>query len=163
MVTCSSLCDAACVRLRQCQPHSATVSSRPTLAVPAVSICCVLPLPTETDELLAAVVQAKPVRHKLPDGQSITVHPDEAQRLGEALLQPSSLDPGFDGPDVADSAVISALAHQEPALRKARDSAVSRVGEAERNTTPRPLGRLSPHLLQDMHQRSRRHHTLPAL
>ena len=60
------------------------------------------------------------MRHKLPDGQSITVRPDEAQRLGEALLQPSSLDPDFEGPDVAESAVISALAHQEPALRKVR-------------------------------------------
>ena len=78
-----------------------------------------------SDEPFPAVLQAKPVRHKLPDGQSITVHPDEARRLGEALLQPSSLDPGFEGPDVAESAVISALAHQEPALRKARGSSPS--------------------------------------
>jgi len=77
------------------------------------------------------LVQAKPVRHKLPDGQSITVHPDEAQRLGEALLQPSYLDPGFDGPDVAESAVISALAHQEPALRKARGGLPSMGWNAE--------------------------------
>ena len=73
------------------------------------------------------MVQAKPVRHKLPDEQSITVHADEAQRLGEALLRPSLLDPGFEGPDVAESAVISALAHQEPALRKVPGSAVSSV------------------------------------
>ena len=52
----------------------------------------------------------------------ITVDPAEAEQLGAALAHPSVLDPAFEGPGVAESAVISSLAHQEPALRKASTS-----------------------------------------
>ena len=65
------------------------------------------------------LLQAGPVKHTLPDGQVITVEPAEAEQLGDALAHPSVLDPVFEGPDVAESAVVSSLAHQEPALRKA--------------------------------------------
>ncbi len=82
------------------------------------SIVTVLILEPEYDPRL----QVGPVQHTLPDGQVITVDPAEAQQLGDALMHPSVLDSAFEGPDVAESAVISSLAHQEPALRKASTS-----------------------------------------
>lgn len=50
----------------------------------------------------------------------ITLEAEEAELCGEGLLHPGLLDPGFEGASVFESAVISALAHQEPALRKVR-------------------------------------------
>lgn len=66
----------------------------------------------------AWLLQAAPAQHTLPDGQVITLQAAEAELCGEALLQPGLLDPAFEGAGVFESAVISALAHQEPALRK---------------------------------------------
>ena len=60
------------------------------------------------------------MQHTLPDGQVITLAAAEAEECGNALIQPRLLDPDFLGASVFESAVISALAHQEPALRKAR-------------------------------------------
>lgn len=65
-------------------------------------------------------MQAAPTQHTLPDGQVITLAGAEAEACGEGLLQPLLLDPDFRGASVFESAVISALAHQEPALRKVR-------------------------------------------
>lgn len=59
-----------------------------------------------------------PAQHVLPDGQVITVEPEGARQAVEAVLQPTLLDPDYQGAGVFEAAVISALAHQEPALRK---------------------------------------------